>query len=52
MLNELNSGGQLCDLMIGDSQWIGGGAENGHYVKLNDFFDANGISMDDFLPRL
>ena len=24
MLNELNSGGKLCDLMIGDSQWIGG----------------------------
>ena len=48
MLNELNSGGKLCDLMIGDSQWIGGGAENGHYVKLNDFYalpamgDANG----------
>ena len=38
MLNELNSGGKLCDLMIGDSQWIGGAAENGHYVKLNDFF--------------
>ncbi|MEM6669296.1 MAG: extracellular solute-binding protein [Pseudomonadota bacterium] len=50
MLNELNSGGQLCDLMIGDSQWIGLGAEAGHYVKLNDFFDANGISMGDFLP--
>ncbi len=50
MLNELNSGGQLCDLMIGDSQWIGGGAENGHYVKLNDFFDANGIDMGDFIP--
>ena len=50
MLNELNSGGQLCDLMIGDSQWIGGGAENGHYVKLNDFFDANNITMDDFIP--
>ena len=48
--NELNSGGQLCDLLIGDSQWIGGGAENGHYVKLNDFFDANAISMDDFAP--
>jgi multiple sugar transport system substrate-binding protein len=48
MLNELNSGGQLCDLLIGDSQWIGGGAENGHYVKLNGFFDAEGISMDDF----
>jgi multiple sugar transport system substrate-binding protein len=50
MLNELNSGGQLCDLMIGDSQWIGGGAENGHYVQLNDFFEAEGISMDDFAP--
>ena len=50
MLNELNSGGKLCDLMIGDSQWIGGGAENGHYVKLNDFFDNEGISMDDFAP--
>ncbi len=48
--NELNSGGKLCDLLIGDSQWIGGGAENGHYVKLNDFFDANAISMDDFMP--
>jgi multiple sugar transport system substrate-binding protein len=50
MLNELNSGGQLCDLMIGDSQWIGLGAEAGHYIKLNDFFEANGISMDDFIP--
>ena len=26
MLNELNSKGKLCDLMIGDSQWIGGAA--------------------------
>ena len=50
MLNELNSGGQLCDLMIGDSQWIGLGAEAGHYVKLNDFFEEKGISMDDFIP--
>ena len=49
MLNELNSGGKLCDLMIGDSQWIGGSAENG-YVKLNDFFDKEGIKMSDFAP--
>ena len=49
-LNELNSGGKLCDLMIGDSQWIGGGATYGHYVQLNDFFDSEGISMNDFLP--
>ena len=50
MLNELNSKGKLCDLMIGDSQWIGGSAENGHYVKLNDFFAKEGIKMDDFMP--
>ncbi|KMK65624.1 ABC transporter substrate-binding protein [Puniceibacterium sp. IMCC21224] len=50
MLNELNSGGKLCDLMIGDSQWIGGAAESGQYLKMNDFFDANGITMDDFIP--
>lgn len=50
MLNELNSKGKLCDLLIGDSQWIGGAAENGHYVKLNDFFKAEGITMDDFMP--
>jgi multiple sugar transport system substrate-binding protein len=50
MLNELNSGGQLCDLLIGDSQWIGGAAENGQYLQLNEFFDANGISMDAFIP--
>ena len=48
MLNELNSGGKLCDLLIGDMRWIGGGGENGHYVKLDDFFDAEGISMGDF----
>jgi multiple sugar transport system substrate-binding protein len=49
-INELNSKGKLCDLMIGDSQWIGGGATQGHYVKLNDFFQKEGISMEDFLP--
>lgn len=50
MLNELNSKGRLCDLMIGDSQWIGGAAEGGHYVKLNDFFAKEGIRMADFAP--
>jgi multiple sugar transport system substrate-binding protein len=48
-LNELNSHGKLCDLIIGDSQWIGGSAENGHYIKLNDFFDKEGIKMSDFV---
>ena len=50
MLNELNSGGKLCDLLIGDSQWIGGAAENKQYIKLNDFFKKEGITMDDFIP--
>ena len=50
MQNELNSKGKLCDLIIGDSQWIGGAAENGQYVKLNDFFKKEGISMDDYMP--
>ena len=49
-LNELNSHGSLCDLIIGDLQWIGGAAENGQYVKLNDFFKKEGISMDDYMP--
>src|SRR5919197_541284 len=49
-LNELNSHGKLCDLIIGDSQWIGGAAENKWYVKLNDFFAKENISMDDFVP--
>ena len=49
-LNELNTKSKLCDLIIGDSQWIGGAAENGHYVKLNDFFQREGIKMDDFMP--
>ena len=49
-LNELNSKGKLCDVIIGDSQWIGGAAENGAYVKLNDFFAREGIHMDDFMP--
>ena len=50
MLNELNNKGKTFDLLIGDSQWIGSGAVYGHYVKLNDFFDKEGISMDDFSP--
>jgi multiple sugar transport system substrate-binding protein len=50
MLNELNNKGKTFDLLIGDSQWIGAGAVYGHYVKLNDFFDKEGISMNDFSP--
>src|ERR1700747_3813599 len=37
-LNELNSKGKLCDLIIGDSQWIGGGAQDGHPLKHQPLF--------------
>lgn len=50
MLNELNSRGKLCDLLIGDSQWIGTAATEGHYIELTDFFARNGIRMADFMP--
>ena len=46
----LTAGNVVFDIVIGDSQWIGGSAENGYYVKLNDFFDKEGIKMDDFAP--
>jgi len=50
MLNELNSRGKLCDLLIGDSQWIGTAATEGHYIELTDFFAKNGIKMAEFMP--
>lgn len=50
MLNELNSRGKLCDLLIGDSQWIGSAATEGHYIELTDFFAKNNIKMGDFMP--
>jgi len=48
-LNGANSKGKLCD-PYRDSKWSGGAAENGHYVKLNDFSAKEKISMDDFMP--
>ncbi|HEU0204418.1 MAG TPA: ABC transporter substrate-binding protein [Burkholderiaceae bacterium] len=50
MLKELSSKSDVCDLMIGDSQWMGTAATAGHYVELTDFFAKNGIDMKDFMP--
>lgn len=50
MIKELSSKSKLCDVLIGDSQWIGSAATNGHYVKLNEFFDKNDINIKDFSP--
>jgi multiple sugar transport system substrate-binding protein len=35
--------GTSFDLIVGDSQWIGQGATQGHYVDLTDFMTSNGI---------
>jgi len=50
MTSELSNKGKLCDLVVGDSQWIGMAATKGHYVKLNEFLDRNSIRMTDFSP--
>jgi multiple sugar transport system substrate-binding protein len=31
------------DLVVGDSQWLGQGATQGHYLELTDFMVSNGI---------
>ncbi len=47
---SLNEKSQECDIIFGDSQWLGGAVEKGHYVKLNDFLDREKISLDGFVP--
>ena len=40
---EFNAGGSAYDMVVGDSQWLGAGAEGGHYVDLTDFFKKNDL---------
>ncbi len=35
--------GTSFDLIVGDSQWVGQGATQGHYVDMTDFMVSNGI---------
>ena len=35
--------GTSYDLIVGDSQWVGQGVTQGHYVDLTDFMVSNGI---------
>jgi multiple sugar transport system substrate-binding protein len=41
---EMAAGGDAWDMVVGDSQWIGQGATQGHYVDLTDFMVSNGIN--------
>ena len=40
---EMAAGGDAWDMVIGDSQWLGQGATQGHYVDLTDFMVSKGI---------
>jgi len=45
-----NRQGAKCDLLMGDTQWLGGAAKSGTYLKLNDFLEKEGLSLEGFLP--
>jgi multiple sugar transport system substrate-binding protein len=40
---EWAAGGTGFDMVVGDSQWLGQGASQGHYVNLTDFFKEKGL---------
>lgn len=46
---EFAAKGSTYDMVVGDSQWLGAGSTDGHYVDLSDFFQKNKLS-DKFLP--
>jgi len=40
---EFNAHGDSYDLVVGDSQWLGEGSTQGHYVELTDFIKAHDV---------
>jgi len=41
---EMAAGGDAYDMVVGDSQWLGQGATQGHYVNMTDFLVGEGIA--------
>ena len=41
---EMAAQGTSYDMVVGDSQWLGQGATQGHYVDLTDFMVGEGIA--------
>jgi multiple sugar transport system substrate-binding protein len=41
---EMAAQGDAWDMVIGDSQWLGQGATQGHYLELTDFMVSEGIA--------
>lgn len=41
---EFAASGTSFDMIVGDSQWLGQGAEQGHYLEMTDFLVGEGIA--------
>jgi multiple sugar transport system substrate-binding protein len=41
---EMAAQGTSYDMVVGDSQWLGQGATQGHYMDMTDFLVSNGIN--------
>jgi len=41
---EFNAHGDAYDMVVGDSQWLGAGSTQGHYVDLTDFFNQHKLN--------
>ena len=41
---EFNAHGDAYDLVVGDSQWLGAGSTQGHYVELTKFFNDHKLN--------
>ncbi|HXW01119.1 MAG TPA: extracellular solute-binding protein, partial [Anaerolineae bacterium] len=44
LFTELSAQGTSYDMTVGDSQWVGQAATEGHYVDLTDFLNSEGIA--------
>ena len=40
---EMAAGGDAWDMVVGDSQWLGQGSSQGHYLDLTDFMVSEGM---------
>jgi len=47
---EFNAHGDAYDMVVGDSQWLGAGSTQGHYVDLTDFFKAHKLNDVELAP--
>lgn len=41
---EMAAGGDSWDMVVGDSQWLGAGSSQGHYMDLTEFLTSTGIA--------